>query len=272
MSFLGLLVVVLVAGTALSLIMTGAWKMQEATHNTGWIDVFWTFGMGSVAVMASLVPLASDPASPLRKIMVASLVALWSLRLGRHILMRTMSAGDDPRYRNWIVQWGTDARRRMFWHLQSQASVGLLFALAVILAAHNARPQLHAQDAIGLAILIAAIIGESIADRQLRHFKADPVSRGRICDIGLWAWSRHPNYFFEWVCWLAYPVIAIDLSGYNPYGWLALAAPACMYWILIYVSGIPPLEEHMLMTHGDQFRDYQRRTSAFIPLPPSRAS
>ncbi len=268
MSFLGLLIVVVIAGVALSLIMTSAWRVQEVTRNTGWIDVFWTFGVGSVSVIASLVPLSSDPLSPSRRIMVAALVALWSFRLGRHILLRTTTVGDDPRYRRWIVQWGADARRRMFWHLQTQAAVGLLFATAVILAAHNAHPRLHIQDLVGFVVLILAIIGESIADRQLRHFKADPTQRGKICDIGLWAWSRHPNYFFEWMCWLAYPVIAIDLSGDNPYGWLALAAPACMYWILMYVSGIPPLEEHMLITHGDTFRAYQRRTSAFVPLPP----
>jgi len=70
------------------------------------------------------------------------------------------------------------------------------------------------------------------------------------------------------MCWLAYPVIAISFSGYNPYGWLALGAPSFMYYILMYVSGVPPLEEHMLLTHGETFRAYQRRTSAFFPLPP----
>jgi len=88
-----------------------------------------------------------------------------------------------------------------------------------------------------------------------------------VCDIGLWRWSRHPNYFFEWLFWLAYPLIAIDLAGYNPYGWLALLAPICMYWVLVYVSGIPPLEEHMLRSRGETFRAYQLRTRAFFPFP-----
>jgi steroid 5-alpha reductase family enzyme len=79
--------------------------------------------------------------------------------------------------------------------------------------------------------------------------------------------SRHPNYFFEWLCWLAYPLIAINLSGYNPLGWLTLAAPACMYWVLVHVSGIPPLEEHMLRSRGAQFRALQARTRPFFPLP-----
>jgi len=268
MSFLCLLIIIVIAGAVQSLIMAAAWKVQETTLNTGWIDVFWTLGTGSVAFIASLVPLSSDPPSPERRILAAGLVALWSLRLGQHILMRTLSAGDDPRYRRWIIQWGTDASRRMFWHLQTQAAVALIFEIAVVLAAHNARPGLGVQDAAGFAILIAAIAGEAVADRQLREFKAEAAHRGKICDIGLWSWSRHPNYFFEWICWLAYPVIAINFSGYNPFGWFALAAPAFMYYILMYVSGIPPLEEHMLLKHGEVFRAYQRQTSAFFLLPP----
>ena len=90
-----------------------------------------------------------------------------------------------------------------------------------------------------MATLIAAIVGEAASDHQLRQFKVDPANRNSVCDIGLWRWSRHPNYFFEGLCWLAYPMIAIDLAGINPYGWLAALAPACMYWVLVYVSGIP---------------------------------
>jgi steroid 5-alpha reductase family enzyme len=120
---------------------------------------------------------------------------------------------------------------------------------------------------IGLLILFAAIVGEAIADRQLRAFKSDPANRDAICDVGLWRWSRHPNYFFEWLLWLAYPIIAIDFAGHNPYGWLSLAAPICMYWILVHVSGIPPLEDHMLRSRGEAFRAYQKRTRPFLPLP-----
>jgi steroid 5-alpha reductase family enzyme len=136
-----------------------------------------------------------------------------------------------------------------------------------VLAARNPHPGLRIQDLLGLALLVAAVVGEAIADYQLRRFKADQANRNSVCDTGLWRWSRHPNYFFEWLCWLAYPLIAIDLSGYNSYGWLALLAPACMYWVLVYVSGIPPLEEHMLRSRGEAFRAYQARSRAFFPFP-----
>jgi steroid 5-alpha reductase family enzyme len=85
----------------------------------------------------------------------------------------------------------------------------------------------------------------------------------------LWSWSRHPNYFFEWFGWLAYALFAIDFSGTYHWGWLALSGALCMYWLLNHVSGIPPLEEHMLKKYGDRFRAYRRRTSAFFPLPPA---
>ncbi len=87
-----------------------------------------------------------------------------------------------------------------------------------------------------------------------------------MCDLGLWRWSRHPNYFFEWFGWLAYPVIA--LSPDYVWGLATLLAPVFMYWILVYVTGIPPLEQQMLRSRGDRYRDYQLRTSRFFPLPP----
>ena len=118
-----------------------------------------------------------------------------------------------------------------------------------------------------MALLVGALAGEAVSDWQLRRFKSDPANRGRICEAGLWSLSRHPNYFFEWLCWLAYPLIAIDLSGANPLGWISLLAPACMYWVLVHVSGIPPLEAHMLRTRGEQFRALQARTRAFFPFP-----
>jgi steroid 5-alpha reductase family enzyme len=116
-------------------------------------------------------------------------------------------------------------------------------------------------------MLVIAIVGEAIADRQLATFRADPKNRGQVCDVGLWGMSRHPNYFFEWFGWLAYPAIAIDLGSY-PWGWIALCGPALMYWLLVYASGIPPLEAHMLRSRGAAFRAYQDRVNAFWPGPP----
>ena len=118
-----------------------------------------------------------------------------------------------------------------------------------------------------MLVLAAAVIGESLSDTQLRDFKARSVDRNAVCNVGLWRWSRHPNYFFEWLAWLAYPVIAIVRLRIQSVG---LARPDCAdvhVWGVGHVSGIPPLENHMLRTRGDAFRDYQRRTRPFLPLP-----
>jgi steroid 5-alpha reductase family enzyme len=147
--------------------------------------------------------------------------------------------------------------------------VGAVLVLSIALAAHNPNPQVRVADVLGVLILLGAIFGEATADRQLRQFKADPANRGQVCDVGLWRWSRHPNYFFEWVFWVGVAVIAVDVGVYNLAGWLAIAAPACMYWVLVHASGIPPLEAHMIRSRGEKYREYQRRTPAFFPAPPA---
>jgi steroid 5-alpha reductase family enzyme len=122
---------------------------------------------------------------------------------------------------------------------------------------------------MGVAIVAVAIAGETLADRQMRRFRQHVGNTGGVCDVGLWSWSRHPNYFFEWLGWFAYPVIAIDLSGGYLWGWLALSAPALMYWVLNHGTGMPHLEAHMARSRGDAWRAYAARTSGFFPRPPS---
>ena len=151
--------------------------------------------------------------------------------------------------------------------VQKQALASVPLALAVFLAAHNPTAAPRLQDYLAIVVFVVAISGEALADLQLRRFRRTTAGHGRICSAGLWRWSRHPNYFFEWLGWLGYPLVAIVFSGGYPWGWLALVGPACMYWLLVHVSGIPPLEEHMLRTRGAAFRAHQERTNAFFPWP-----
>jgi steroid 5-alpha reductase family enzyme len=270
MSGLEFLLLVVVVSAALGAIMAGAWLVWRTTRNSGWIDTTWTFGLGTVGACGALTPaLHSSMVTP-RQILVAALIAVWAQRLGLHIARRTSGITDDSRYGKMVRDWGADASRQMFFLVEKQALVSIPLALSIILAAWNPLSGLRAQDYLGALVLLAAIAGEGLADTQLRRFRADPANRNRICDEGLWAWSRHPNYFFEWFGWLAYPLLAIDLGGGYPLGFVALIGSLCMYWLLVHVSGIPPLEAHMLERRGDQFRAYQRSTSAFFPAPPRR--
>jgi steroid 5-alpha reductase family enzyme len=258
------------AAVMLSAIMTIAWALQRSTGNSGWVDVVWSFGLGLAGLVLALFP--GFPAPSPRQIIVAVLIAVWSLRLGLHIAQRSRHGPEDARYAALRTEWGADFDRRMFIFLQIQAAAAALLGLSMLLAAHNPAPWPRWQDFAGIAVLVVAIAGEGLADEQLRRFKANPRNKGRVCDAGLWGWSRHPNYFFEWLVWIAYPVIAIDLSGGWYWGWLALSGPAFMYMLLVYVSGVPMLEKQMLLSRGDAYRAYQARVSSFFPLPPKGSS
>jgi steroid 5-alpha reductase family enzyme len=255
-------------GVSLSVLMTLAWIVQQRTGNSGWVDTIWTYSVGLVSAVAALWPLGGGLAT--RQVIAAALVLLWSVRLGTHIAVRSRHTADDPRYASFAQEWGAAAPRRMFGLLQIQAWAAAPLAFAVFLAAHAPLSALRIQDYVGVAIALTAIVGEAAADEQLRRFKVDPAHAGQVCNVGLWRWSRHPNYFFEWLGWLAYPAIA--LSAAYPWGWASLAAPAIMYWLLVHVSGIPPLEAQMLRSRGDRYRAYQAETSPFFPLPPQRKS
>ena len=255
-------------GLSLSLLMTLAWIIQQRTGNSGWVDTVWAYSVGFVGAIAALWPL--DGGLPARQALVAGLVLLWSVRLGTHIARRSLEGIDDPRYAHYANEWGAAAPRRMFVFLQIQALASILLVFSAFLAAHVSQSTLRFQDYAGAAIALAAIGGEALADEQLRRFKTNPQNSGGVCDFGLWGWSRHPNYFFEWLAWFAYPIVAISPTA--PWSWASLAAPGLMYWLLVHTSGIPPLEEQMLRSRGDRYRAYQARTSAFFPLPPHKTS
>ena len=256
-----------VVAAGLVLVMAGAWLVQRLTGNAGWVDVVWSVGTGLGGVVCALVLPPGAAGITARQWVVAALAVAWSVRLAGHIAARTIGAPEDVRYAGFRRSWGAAFQRRMFWFLMIQAAAAWLLTLSMLVAARNPAPGLRLADWAGIAVLAVALAGEGIADAQMRRFRAGAV-RGEVCEYGLWGWSRHPNYFFEWLGWCAYPFLAIDLSaGWWP-GWLALSGPAFMLWLLRYVSGVPPLEAAMLESRGDRFRDYQRRVSTFVPLPP----
>ena len=246
---------------AMSVVMTAAWIVQRASRNAGWVDVFWSFGTGA-ACTGAVLALPSGGAD-WRRDLVALLVALWSLRLGGYIALRVRSGPEDVRYAAFRRRWGDAFDRKMIGLVLVQAPVSAVLALAALYAARQPDPGFGLLDAVGLAICCVSLAGETQADRQMKRFKADPANRGKVCDQGLWGWSRHPNYLFEAMFWLSFPVIAADVG--DPWSFLSWAAPALMTALLRYGSGVPPLEAAMIEAKGDAYRDYQTRVPAIVP-------
>lgn len=242
----------------LCLAMAGAWAVQRASGNAGYVDSVWTLALGGAGVAIGL--LAGSP----RGLMVGGVAAVWALRLGGYILWRDSGAVEDARYAKLRREWGEAFQPRLLGFLQIQALAAAALAMTFLVAAHNPAP-LRFVDTLGVALFATGIAGGAIADAQLGRFRRDPATRGAVCDIGLWRLSRHPNYFFEFVAWCGWPLLAIAPS--YPWGWVALTGPALIYWLLVYVSGIPPLEEVMLRSRGDRYRAYQATTRAFWPIP-----
>lgn len=253
----------------LAAIMAFAWMVQQRTGNSGWVDAAWSFGVGACGIAGALVALTQPQTDVWRIAAVIVIASAWSLRLGGHIWQRSRGRHDDPRYAELSHQWGADAPRKMFAFLQQQAWVSAPFVWAIILAAWNPVAGWRWLDLLALALAVIAIALEGKSDRQLRAFihQRNRPHAPAVLDTGLWAWSRHPNYFFQWLGWLAWPMLAINFTGAFPAGWLALLAPIIMYVLLTRVSGIPPLEAHMLRKHGEAYREYQRRVPAFFPMP-----
>lgn len=253
-----------------SLIMCGAWLAVTGGSKFGWIDATWSFLVGLAGVIVSLVPVEGWEAVFWRQTIVAAVALVWSIRLGVHIVSRTLRGKDDPRYVALKEEWGANWRGRLFWFLQIQAAVALLLAVTIFMAARNPQEGLQWSDVAGLTLLVIAVIGEGTADAQLSRFARSTNARSTndrdaVCDVGLWSLSRHPNYFFQWLGWLGYSVVAIGPSGTWPWGWSALLGPLMMYWLLTQFSGIPPLEKHMMQTRGAAYAEYRKRVNAFWP-------
>jgi steroid 5-alpha reductase family enzyme len=239
--------------------MTGVWCFSMRVRNVGYVDVAWA---GLMAVAALLAGALSDGAI-LPRTLTALAGAAWGARLCVYLLHRVMHEDEDGRYRALRERWnGSPARYFVFF--QAQAVIVALFALPFAAAAGNPTGGTTAWTILAVLVWLLAVGGEALADAQLAAHRADPANRGRTCRRGLWAWSRHPNYFFEWLHWFTYVLLAVG----SPYAWLAWLGPIVMLAFLYRVSGIPWTEQNALRSRGADYARYQREVSAFFPLPP----
>jgi steroid 5-alpha reductase family enzyme len=240
------------------------WDRQRRTGNAGIVDVAWSFGTALVGVLFCFFG-EGDPA---RRLLLGALIGAWGSRLGLYLWRRVLREPEDGRYTAIREKVGSGQQRWLFLFFQLQAAWALIFASPLFFAARNSSEGLGFLDIAGAAIWLLAIGGETVADRQLARFKRDLSNRGRVCREGLWSWSRHPNYFFEWLHWFAY----VAIGWHAPWGALTLVGPAVMLFFLLRVTGIPPTEAQALRSRGEAYRRYQAEVSAFVPLPPRRSA
>jgi steroid 5-alpha reductase family enzyme len=254
----------LIGGTAVCVLMLGLWLIHLPIRNAGIVDIGWALGL---AILAALYASLGPGFGP-RKWLIAAMAAIWAVRLAWHLFRRIVGHPEEGRYQQLRKEWGTKIEIKFLGFFEFQAFLDLVLSLPFLLAALNPKPELSWLEFAGTGVWLIAVFGESIADAQLARFKRDPQSRGKVCDTGLWKYSRHPNYFFEWLIWLAWALYALA----SPYGWIALLCPALMLYFLFKVTGIPATEAQALRSKGEAYRRYQETTSAFVPWFPSSSA
>ena len=261
MSALSLL---LTALAALCVAFALLYLVARRIDNYGIVDIAWSYAFAALATFYAL----AGPGWPLRRALIASLAVVWSLRLGTHLAIRVIGhhPTEDGRYIQLRKDWAGNFAPKMFGFFQLQAGTVVLLGAAFILAALNSTPALHPLEYVGAALWLLAISGEALADAQLAAFKKNPAHKGQVCAVGLWRYSRHPNYFFEWLIWVSFFIFSLA----SPYGWIAFIGPASILYLLLRVTGIPLTEEQSLRSRGDAYRRYQQTTSAFIPWFPKK--
>ncbi len=249
----------LIVGLAACLVaMAVLWAWQRRSGRADWVDVAWALAIG---VLAMAWAVSGDGALE-KRVLVAILAGTWSFRLTRH-LWRRVSGHDseDGRYQALREHWGRRQQPWLFVFYLGQGLIAWLFSLPAWVVSQDPSAELNAWVLIGVSFWLVSLLGEGIADRQLAAFRAQAANRGRVCETGLWRYSRHPNYFFEWLHWFAYPFIAMGAS----HQWLAWLGPVLMLAFLYRLTGIPYTERQALKSRGESYRRYQRTTSAFIP-------
>lgn len=237
-----------------------AWAVSVARADVSIVDSLW----GPMIALAPWIYLlvASQPGP--RALPVLLLASLWAARLAVHITRRNHGQGEDRRYQAMRARNEPHfAFKSLYLVFGLQAALAWIVALPLMAALDSARP-LGWLDFLGMGLWLAAIVFEAVADRQLARFKADPAHRGRVMDRGLWAWSRHPNYFGECLAWWGAWLVALGAGA----AW-TVVSPLLMTLLLLRVSGVALLEKD-LVERRPAYRDYMARTSAFVPWPPRR--
>lgn len=253
----------LVVGAVLaSTVMAALWVVQARIGDASHVDVAWAVLISSAAILYTL--LADGDAG--YRVLAAVLAAVWGFRLGAYLLFdRVLGKEEDGRYGSLRAKWGARANRNFFWLFQLQAVFVVFFSLPFAFVALEPKSGFDTLVWLGIAVWAVGNAGTIASDRQLARWRANPANSGKTAHDGLWSWSRHPNYFFEWINWCGIALVATA----TPQGWIAWLVPSGLLVLLFRVTGIPATEAQALRSRAD-YADYQRTTSVFVPLPPRR--
>jgi steroid 5-alpha reductase family enzyme len=237
---------------------TFVWSRRAGKYAV--VDNVWGLGLGLVAVLGALVGVGDLP----RRLLLALVLGAWGLRLTVHLLRRSSGAPEDPRYA--AIAQGRSPLHMALRVFALQGFLQWFISLPVQVSASTGpvRGVAWALVVLGAVLAVVGIAFESIGDRQLAAFRADPANKGRILDTGLWAWSRHPNYFGDACVWTGAWLVAAAVWP----GVLTILSPVAMVYVLVVLSGGRLLEKHMAGRPG--YAEYQARTSFFLPRPPKR--
>jgi steroid 5-alpha reductase family enzyme len=243
----------------LSVLFIATWLLSVKLENYSFVDVTWALSFAPTSVLYAFLNSGWET----RRIAIALLVSAWSLRLGIYLWRRVAGhhPQEDVRYAVLRKKWSANPPRAFLYFFLAQAILVWLLMLPVFLITRQASESFHWLELTGLALWFIALVGEGISDAQLARFKKNNTDRKAICQVGLWHYSRHPNYFFQSLLWWGLFLMALPA----PWGWTAIIAPLAMLHFLLNVTGIPLTERLSVEKRGDVYREYQRTTSAFVP-------
>jgi len=245
----------------IAVLMVTVWLVSLAVRDASIVDIVWGLGFTAVAWMTFAV----GDGSASRRLLLALMVSVWGLRLAAYLAWRNLGHGEDYRYAAMRKRYGA-----RFWLV----SLGLVFGLQGVLmwvvslpvqvaGADGSPSGLGALDLAGLTVFVLGLVFEAGGDWQLSRFKSDPRNEGRVLDSGLWAWTRHPNYFGDFLVWWGIYLVALATES----AWWTIVGPVVMSVLLLRVSGVALLERGLRRRWPD-YEAYVRRTSAFFPRPP----
>ncbi len=239
--------------------MVITWLIALLKQNAGVVDIAWGVSIGLVALIAFLM----GDGDFTRRLMLLLIVVLWAFRISIYLFFRFLKQGEDKRYARMRQEWGDKADIRFLFVFLLQALLILILTLPFFAVSFNVMPRISGLEWFGAIVALLGIAGETMADWQLKNFKAKRENRGKVLQTGLWGLSRHPNYFFEWIFWVGIALFALA----SPFGWLGILSALIMFYLLTNLSGIPWTEKEMADDRQEDYLRYQQEVNSFFPWP-----